>query len=153
MKLAGPPAMMEVLLLTNRPAPMIPPMEIIVKWRPFSERLSSYFGADCVGVVVSIISDPLGWRRILPCFDVGPRIAEFRDRRAAPQLPLADPRQRGCGVRTVELARQPRRIPEGLVELCGRLAVAGAKYVLNLVRGPLGLARLQLAPQPVIRPA
>src|ERR1700686_274971 len=46
MKLAGPPAMMAVLLLTNSPAPMMPPMEIIVKWRPFSERLSSYLGAD-----------------------------------------------------------------------------------------------------------
>jgi hypothetical protein len=31
MKLAGPPAMIEVLLLTNSPAPMIPPIEIIVK--------------------------------------------------------------------------------------------------------------------------
>src|SRR6202163_2501744 len=154
MKLAGPPAMMEVLLLTNRPAPMIPPMEIIVKWRPFSERLSSYFGAAGVGVVVWIISYTLGLAmRILPCFDVDPRIAEFRDRRAAPQLPLADQRQRVRGMRTVELARQPMRIPQGLVELCGRLAVAGAEYVLNLVRGPLGLARLQLAPQPVIRPA
>jgi hypothetical protein len=46
MKLAGPPAMIEVLLLTNRPAPMMPPMDIIVKWRPFNERLSSYLGAD-----------------------------------------------------------------------------------------------------------
>jgi hypothetical protein len=36
---------MEVLLLTNRPAPMIPPIDIIVKWRPLSERLSSYLGA------------------------------------------------------------------------------------------------------------
>src|ERR1700683_406621 len=41
MKLAGPAAMMEVLLPTNLPAPMIPPMEIMVKWRPLSERLSS----------------------------------------------------------------------------------------------------------------
>jgi len=31
---------MAVLLPTNRPAPMMPPMEIIVKWRPCSERLS-----------------------------------------------------------------------------------------------------------------
>src|ERR1700722_7936299 len=42
------------------------------------------------------------------------------------------------------------RIPQGLVELRGRLAIAGAKYVLNLVRLPLGLARFQFAPQPVI---
>src|ERR1700694_3388845 len=48
MKLAGPPAMMAVLLLTKRPAPMMPPMDIIVKWRPFSERLSSYLGVGCL---------------------------------------------------------------------------------------------------------
>src|ERR1700677_2986927 len=58
MKLAGPPAMMEVLLLTNRPAPMIPPMEIIVKWRPFSERLSTYLGAVGEGGLVWLILFP-----------------------------------------------------------------------------------------------
>jgi hypothetical protein len=26
----------------------MPPMDIIVKWRPFSERLSSYLGTDCL---------------------------------------------------------------------------------------------------------
>ena len=44
MKLAGPAAMMEVLLLTNRPAPMMPPMDIMVKCRPLRERLSSFLG-------------------------------------------------------------------------------------------------------------
>ena len=32
---------MAALLLTNNPAPMIPPMEIMAMWRGFSERLSS----------------------------------------------------------------------------------------------------------------
>src|SRR5579864_1890107 len=59
MKLAGPPAMMEVLLPTNRPAPMIPPMDIIVRWRPLSERLSSYLGLDCAGVFGWVIGHPL----------------------------------------------------------------------------------------------
>ena len=94
MKLAGPPAMMEVLLLTNRPAPMIPPMEIIVRWRPFSERLSSYFGADCAGVVVWIIGYPLGWPGILPRFDVDPWVQIADWRRAISYLeshPAVDP--------------------------------------------------------------
>ena len=151
MKLAGPPAMMEVLLLTNRPAPMMPPMEIIVRWRPFSERLSSYLGADCAGVSVWVIGYPCELDLNAPsyrCFDVDSRIAEFRHRRAAPELPLADPGQRIRRVRAVEFARQPMRIPQRLVELRGRLAIAGAKDVLNLVRRPFGLARLQFAPQP-----
>ena len=38
--------MIAVLLLTNSPAPMIPPMEIMVRWRPLSDLLSSFFGAD-----------------------------------------------------------------------------------------------------------
>ena len=29
--------MIEVLVLTNSPAPMMPPIEIIVRWRPFSD--------------------------------------------------------------------------------------------------------------------
>src|SRR5450631_2421553 len=56
MKLAGPPAMMDVLLLTNRPAPMIPPIEIIVKWRPLSERLSSFFPEVSTVVFNTVIS-------------------------------------------------------------------------------------------------
>jgi hypothetical protein len=43
MKAAGPPAMMEVLLPTNKPAPMMPPIEIMVRCRPLSERLSWVF--------------------------------------------------------------------------------------------------------------
>ncbi len=39
--MAGPTAAMEALLPTNSPAPMIPPIEIISRWRGFSERLSS----------------------------------------------------------------------------------------------------------------
>src|SRR6266851_3767103 len=72
MKLAGPPAMMEVLLLTNRPAPMIPPMDIIVKWRPFSERLSSYLGLDCADIFGWVIGYPFVNPALsfLPCFDV-----------------------------------------------------------------------------------
>src|ERR1700733_3563884 len=49
MKLAGPPAMMDVLLLTNRPAPLMPPIEIMVRWRGFSERESSFFPVVSAG--------------------------------------------------------------------------------------------------------
>jgi hypothetical protein len=49
MKLAGPPAMMDVLLLTNRPAPMMPPIEIMVRWRGFKERESSFFPVASAG--------------------------------------------------------------------------------------------------------
>ena len=42
-ELAGPPRRIDVLLLTNRPAPMIPPMEIIVRCLPSSERLSRFW--------------------------------------------------------------------------------------------------------------
>src|ERR1700737_975592 len=147
MKLAGPPAMMAVLLLTNKPAPMMPPMDIIVRWRPFSERLSSFLGADCAGVLVWFILSSLGKSSvILPGFHVDSRIAQFRHRRTAPQLPFADPGQRIRGVRAVEFARQPMRVPQGLVELGRRLAVARPEDVLNLIRGPFGLARLQFAP-------
>jgi hypothetical protein len=62
MKLAGPAAMMEVLLLTNRPAPMMPPMDIIVKCRPLRERLSSFVGevsAGCGFTFVGVIGHPL----------------------------------------------------------------------------------------------
>src|SRR5882762_11397122 len=41
--------MMDVLLLTNRPAPMIPPIEIMVRWRGFKERDSSFFPVASVG--------------------------------------------------------------------------------------------------------
>jgi hypothetical protein len=34
--------MIAVLELTNNPAPMIPPIEIMVRCRPFNERLSSF---------------------------------------------------------------------------------------------------------------
>jgi hypothetical protein len=44
-----------VLLLTNSPAPMIPPMEIMVKCRPLRERLSSFLGA--AGEFDTIIGD------------------------------------------------------------------------------------------------
>ena len=60
MKLAGPPAMMEVLLLTNRPAPIMPPMEIIVRCRPLRERLSSFLGAGGVLEFDWVIGHPLG---------------------------------------------------------------------------------------------
>src|ERR1700732_5255473 len=39
--MAGPVAAMAALLLTNSPAPTIPPIEIMVMWRGCSERLSS----------------------------------------------------------------------------------------------------------------
>src|ERR1700678_899721 len=42
-------------------------------------------------------------------------------------------------------------IPQGLVELRRRRAITGAEEFLNLVRSPFGLARLEFAPQPVIR--
>src|SRR5258708_6149634 len=118
MKLAGPPAMMEVLLPTHSPAPMMPPMEIIVRWRPFSERLSYYLvlesagGAVCTAEFGWVISHPFViLNRILPCFDAGPRIAEFRHGRGPPQLPFPDPGHGICRVRTVEFAGQPMRIP------------------------------------------
>src|ERR1700722_13566830 len=140
MKLAGPPAMMEVLLLTNSPAPMMPPMEIIVRWRPFSERLSSCLGADCLAefgwfIVFPWVLASVLWRH--PAFgvnssrfDVDSRVAELRHRRIPPELPLADPGQRIRGVRAVEFPCQPMRIPQGLVELGGRLAIARSKHVL-----------------------
>src|SRR5260370_20303774 len=49
MKLAGPPAMMDVLLPTNRPAPMLQPIEIMVRWRRFKERESSFFPVGSAG--------------------------------------------------------------------------------------------------------
>src|SRR5580692_6180791 len=65
MKLAGPPAMIEVLLLTNKPAPMIPPMDIMVRWRPFRERLSSYLGAVGEVGLVWLIVHPLMIFRVI----------------------------------------------------------------------------------------
>jgi hypothetical protein len=56
MKLAGPAAMIAVLLLTKSPAPMIPPIEIMVKWRALRERLSSFFGAVSTGEFDWVIS-------------------------------------------------------------------------------------------------
>jgi hypothetical protein len=55
--------MMAVLLLTKRPAPMIPPIEIIVKWRPLSERLSSFFPGICSLGMDAVISGTfvIGW--------------------------------------------------------------------------------------------
>ena len=47
--IAGPVLAIEVLLPTNRPAPMIPPIEIIVMWRGRRDRLSS--GIAAVGAV------------------------------------------------------------------------------------------------------
>ncbi len=41
--------MMDVLLLTNRPAPMMPPIEIMVRWRGFKERESSFFPVFSAG--------------------------------------------------------------------------------------------------------
>jgi hypothetical protein len=40
MKAAGPPARMEVLLPTNKPAPMMPPMEIMARCRARSDWLN-----------------------------------------------------------------------------------------------------------------
>src|ERR1700758_4166834 len=58
MKLAGPPRRMEVLLLTNSPAPMMPPMEIMVRCRPLRERLNSFLPvvvvANCVILLPSM---------------------------------------------------------------------------------------------------
>src|ERR1700680_582831 len=39
--MAGPVAAIAALLLTNSPAPIIPPIEIMVMWRGCRERLSS----------------------------------------------------------------------------------------------------------------
>src|SRR6266852_973873 len=100
MKLAGPPAMMEVLLLTNRPAPMIPPMDIIVKWRPFSERLSSYSGSDCADLFGWVIGYPFVNPALsfLPCFDVDARIAEFGYSRVVKQLHLPPHESRAMNI-------------------------------------------------------
>ena len=122
--------MMEVLLLTNRPAPMIPPIEIIVRWRGLSERLSSFF-PELRGVRRSS-ADHLGGRTAsYPASTLARGSPELGDGRAAPQLALADPGQRIRGMRTVEFTRQPVGIPECLVELRRRFAVAGAKHVLD----------------------
>ncbi len=77
MKLAGPPAMMLVLLLTKSPAPMIPPIDIMVKCRPFNERLSSYLGTvgadrSATDVVGWVIGHPLLSRLILHRFYLDP---------------------------------------------------------------------------------
>src|SRR5471030_2166046 len=45
MKLAGPPAMIVVLLLTKRPAPMMPPIEIMVRCRALRVLLKAPSGA------------------------------------------------------------------------------------------------------------
>jgi hypothetical protein len=60
MKTAGPAAMMAVLLPTKRPAPMMPPIEIIAKCRLCSERLSCREDPDSGEMLCSVISGPLG---------------------------------------------------------------------------------------------
>src|SRR6266404_1242817 len=60
MKLAGPPAMMDVLLLTKRPAPMMPPIEIMVRWRGFKERESSFFPVASAGFDTVISGTSVG---------------------------------------------------------------------------------------------
>src|SRR5476649_2304598 len=45
MKAAGPAAWIVVLLPTNKPAPMMPPIEIIVRWRALRVLLSAPSGA------------------------------------------------------------------------------------------------------------
>src|SRR5450631_4638589 len=97
MKLAGPPAMIEVLELTNSPAPMMPPIDIIVRWRPLSERLSSFLpGVAVVELVWTIrctffqplfIVDTPRRQSTAPSIrraphlrlDAHPRVAQFRN--------------------------------------------------------------------------
>src|ERR1700738_801129 len=112
MKLAGPAAMMEVLLLTNRPAPMIPPIEIMVRWRGFKERDSSFFPGVSTGFERVINGTSVDGRGILPCFHIDTGVPQRGTRGAAPQLAFANPRKGICRVRTVEFPRQPVGIPE-----------------------------------------
>src|SRR5208283_3625919 len=149
---AGPAAMIAVLLLTNSPAPMIPPMEVMVRWRPLSDLLSSFFGADCSGVMETLIGNTsLQELAILPCFDVRPRVSKLRHDGLTPQLPLADPGQRVGGMGAVEFPRQPMPVPHGLVQLHRCLAIADPVDVLDVVGGPLAFSGLELAPQGGIR--
>src|SRR5580658_8942195 len=65
MKAAGPAARIEVLLPTNRPPPTMPPIEIIIKWRPRKARLSWVAGA-LAEVLASIIRGIRRGQRLMP---------------------------------------------------------------------------------------
>src|ERR1700722_1654693 len=101
MKLAGPPAMMEVLLLTNRPAPMIPPMEIMVKCRPFSGRLNSCLE---VGSATVVIGYPFVYRASSYLLRRRPAdrqvwVPSGRPRAGARESRAGDRRDAGCRIR------------------------------------------------------
>ena len=54
--MAGPAAAMAALLPTNRPAPMTPPIVIMVTWRDSRERLSSWLVGASAGTTVELAS-------------------------------------------------------------------------------------------------
>src|SRR5580698_5789124 len=106
MKLAGPPAMMAVLLPTNKPAPMMPPMEIMVRCRPFNERLSSCLGWESTGGFGLIITALGVAARLQPAQEFNHRCADL----IRPLLlgPVTATRQQDGGAQLRDEARQIR---------------------------------------------
>ncbi len=77
---AGPAAAIAALLPTNRPAPMTPPIVIIVMWRGSSVRLSSWLDAckwgDSGGCAVArtVLRRVGGVKRFASGRDTSPRV-------------------------------------------------------------------------------
>src|SRR5579859_4933733 len=92
--------MMDVLLLTNRPAPMMPPIEIMVRWRGFKERESSFFpvaSAEFDTVISGTSRLDSGHLTLLPWRHAGRRAAGSPGRTACDGMTSREPR---AGVRS-----------------------------------------------------
>ncbi len=62
MTMAGPALAMAAELLTNSPAPIMPPMEIMVMWRGCSDRLSSGGLLSLGSLMAPLLGDSLSFQ-------------------------------------------------------------------------------------------